>query len=93
MDRATRSTFARGQRTLATTAPAVLGSSIIQRENGDGILSEGRKYTYRRHAYQVSPGRGAALIQRAAQLALPASDLVGFVPDSHLEIANVLRRL
>ncbi len=45
------------------------------------------------HAYQVLPGRGAALIQSAVQLVLPVSDLVGFVPDSHLEIANVLRRL
>jgi hypothetical protein len=42
------------------------------------------------HAYQVLPGRGAALIRSAAPLALPELDLEGFVPDSHLEIANVL---
>ena len=45
------------------------------------------------HAYQVLPGRGAALIRSATQLVLPASDLAGFAPDSHLEIVNVLRRL
>ena len=44
MDRATRSTFVREQRTLATTAPADLGSSITVQKEITGIdLSEGRK--------------------------------------------------
>lgn len=56
-------------------------------------VSERRKYTDRWHAYQVLPGRDAALIRSAARPALPASGPAGFVPDVHLEIANVLRRL
>jgi hypothetical protein len=93
MDPATRSTFARGRRTLATTAPEVLGSSIIKKKKQRWRLSERRKYTDRWHAYQVSPGLDAALIRSAALLALPALDPAGYAPDSHLEIANVLRRL
>ena len=73
-------------------APAVLESLIIKSKQV-WDLSERRKNTGLCHAYQVLPGRDAALIQSAAQPALPTSDLVGFVPGSHLEIANVSRRL